>query len=838
MSTLVHQLTNGSVPHIKSGSPPRPLTEQQLDDVLSVVPRVMAACHQVSDAVHAQICKKLRMQLKELVICPEGIQHLKDDIVSMFDDSRIQPGTTVGMGTAEGSGQPITQMTLNSFHQTGSAATVSRGIEAVRELFNMTVKRKHESTTIHFRKKDLSFEEVLNLRRQLVGISVGDLLKTKTYAEQILPVDQREWWYNTYLAVMGKTSLNTQYYLRLVFDTNKLYSYYITLDEICRILEVEPVKCVASPTFEGIIDVYPDENAVGRTVNEKLGTNHGGITKTKAPLFYLQHFMVPNLNKLIIRGIRGIQQIFPYSIPTWSIVKHEERYFSKGEQGLYIQNLIQQGKAMNEVHIEEQRIARMWKIHFDLIKLRTTGIPISKFISLLLQANIQVISPAISDDPNKRVIQYDQIDNESPPDLLVIVLPTDEDPATLPGTRINKLLELDIAATVAAEDAQKKAGVTYPQRKTSTLSRSGNYVYAVANGTSLRNVLSHPLVDPTTTICNNYHEIAATLGIEAARNFLIRDYYDIFTYNAAYVNYRYIALIVDFQTSLGTLLSVTSRGVARQRTSVLTQASFDHPMDTFINASAFGKKDDVVNVSTAIYLGKRALVGTGSFDLELDAKALQMAEVEQEALRVRLANPDEMQSAIDRIGDIEFDTTTLQFDEGHTTELNAMFNRNPPTGSPRVPVQNARYQETPTQAVPSSVKNPQTIAKRLDFGSSSQELETQVQQLIINNGISLCPKGPIPAVIPSILPLPPSIAELVGHITIRSPARTALPTSPPRTSPPRTSPPRTSPPLTAGVPSSEIRLPVLDLNRLVNRSGASKPTKEPSLIYVDSFLSD
>ena len=880
MSTLAPFSVSGALVKPNRGSPPRRLTEAELDDVIAAVPRVMAACHQVSTAVHREICDKLRLQLQELVICVEGIPQLKEDIKRMFDNSRVQPGTTVGIATSEASGLPIMQMTLNSFHQTGSAANVSRGIESVRELFNMTKKRKHESTTIHFQRKNMTYEEVLDLRRQLVGVSLSSILLKKAYTENVVPVSQREWWYEAYFAVMEKTIPVSNYYLRLHFDPNRLFAYQITLDEIIRSLEAEKVvKCVASPTYLGIVDVYPDQEVIGKMVTDKLGDHYGGITVPKAPLFYLQNFLVPTLDKITIRGIPSLQQIFPVSVPTWTLVKDEQPYSAASDSGVPTRPVkpprsAREGIVGSPAHPvsgpvggEPQYASRLWRVWIDVIKFRTTGIPISKFVKLLIEAQIVIRSPPID------LQKLEALDVGPPPRVFLLLLPPPVGGEVVrPGELIRRKLADDQAAMIANEEELKRQGTLYPVRQTSPLFRAGNYVYAEANGSSLRQVYSHPLVDSRTTISNNYHEILATLGIEATRNFLMRDYHEIFTYNGAYVNYRYIALIVDFQISLGTLLSVTSRGIARQNISVLALSTFDQPMNTFVNAAAFGKKEEVRNVSTAIFLGKRALIGTGSFDLELDSKSLEAADERDQAVLQRLANVDDMRSAIEGIGDLHFDTDTFQFDP-ESSELDAMFNRDGPRGSPQgspgVSINNPRYRDSPNPpphdlgpaAIGPEPSLPvggrplsgSAIVKRLDFGTgvaSNNTLHPSRGEssgggitLSVGRGISLAPKGPIPRITPSILGLPRSIRDLIGEITVRSPPRSSLaPSSPPRNprSPPRSSlvpstPPRNltmvpvalNPRVPPGSSSGGRALPSLDLDLLTRRDTGLRPTTVP-----------
>jgi hypothetical protein len=794
MSVVTPPPVSSGLLNSNRASPPRLLTDVEIDDIIKIVPRVMAACTQVAIAVHTEICNKLRLQLKEIVICVEGISQLKEDIKKMFDDSRVQPGTTVGIATSEASGLPIMQMTLNSFHQTGSAVNVSRGIESIRELFNMTKKRKHESTTIHFRRKDLTFEDVIDLRRQIVGVSIASLLSKKSYAENVVPVDKREWWYKTYSSIMDKPEVITSYYLRLQFDPNMLFAYHITLDEIVRILEAENVvKCVTSPTYIGIIDIYPNQHIVGKIVSDKLEGQYSGITLDKAPLFYLQHLTVPTLDKILVRGIPNLQQIFPVSIQTWTLVKNEQPYFSPTELKSQIEKLRATQMPEFQIQREHQKAFNKWRIWIDRIKFRTTGIPISKFIELLTQAKIEILTPEVPSDPHQRTQMLDQLDSNPPP-VFVVSLPNLNPPHDTQGSRVSpgalvrQKLDEDESSMIANEERLKTQNSLYPIRNASPLYRAGHYVYAEANGTSLRHVLSHPLVDSRTTISNNYHEILATLGIEATRNFLLRDYHDIFTYNGAYVNYRFITLIVDFQTSLGTLLSVTSKGVGRQNPSVLTLATFDQPLNAFVNAAAFGKMEQVKNVSTAIFLGKRALIGTGSFDLELDSKSIEEEEARDQVRQQELSNPDNLRNVIEGIGDLHFETDNLQFDPD-SREFDAMFNSNNPKGSPEISINDPRYMDNqnppPHDLGPAatSVSNPGIISERRGMSLGNQiHLESQTSQYpdrdavrpSIGAGITLCPKGPIPEITTSIIGLPSTILDVIGQNTVRSPSRSLL----------------------------------------------------------------
>ena len=69
-------------------------------------------------------------------------------------------------------------------------------------------------------------------------------------------------------------------------------------------------------------------------------------------------------------------------------------------------------------------------------------------------------------------------------------------------------------------------------------------------------------------------EMYKTLGIEAARSFLIKEFTDVIGYEGAYINSRHIVLLVDFMVSLGQVNGITFTGICLQPIGALEKASF------------------------------------------------------------------------------------------------------------------------------------------------------------------------------------------------------------------------------------------------------------------------
>merc|ERR1719239_652979 len=140
------------------------------------------------------------------------------------------------------------------------------------------------------------------------------------------------------------------------------------------------------------------------------------------------------------------------------------------------------------------------------------------------------------------------------------------------------------------------------------------------DGTSLTKVLSERDVDPVRTYTNDIVEIFDTLGIEAVRKGIEKEMNHVISFDGSYVNYRHLALLCDIMTSKGHLMAITRHGINRQETGALARCSFEETVDILMEAASHAEIDPMKGVSENIMLGQLAKVGTGCFDLLLDAE--------------------------------------------------------------------------------------------------------------------------------------------------------------------------------------------------------------------------
>jgi len=564
------------------------LTREEIEDVVQTLPTFIAATKKVANKIRDEIIKKLRLQLQDVMMVKskDSIKMLKDMIIMQHYNSLVPTGEPVGVRAAEAMSQPTTQTALNAFHSAGSAnisIEVDSGIDAMTELYQVSKERKKEICRIHFKDKNITFEEIIDIRRKIVGITIGGVLTSKEPKKY--DPDNEPWWYSLYFDLepnqhnrrlpFSKEDGRDETYLRLKFGKDRLFQHNLTLADITNRLSREHgIVCIPSPTHMGIIDIFVDKNVVVNETNARIAKdkNRGYqvvMETDNTSSLFLNLVLIPAFNDMLIRGIDGITQIMP-----------------RGEDV----SIISVFKDYTELLDENEGI---YRVFIDRVKLITEGIPISKIIDTFKTTGFKIV--------NFNEYYYDI----KVPDAYLATSKKPED------------ILKEIAST------EKASGKT---KKDSPILTAMYYTYATANGTNLRRLLTHPLIDPSTTISSNPHEVLYTLGIEAARNFMIKSYVDIIQANDEYVNARHITLIADYQTSKGTLSPFTSKGSATQNTGTLAKASFEEPIPAFVDAAIFGKSEEIKSTSTSIFVGKRMIMGTGAFKTRIDTEALNNAD--------------------------------------------------------------------------------------------------------------------------------------------------------------------------------------------------------------------
>ncbi|HDD46057.1 MAG TPA: DNA-directed RNA polymerase subunit A'' [Candidatus Aenigmarchaeota archaeon] len=134
-------------------------------------------------------------------------------------------------------------------------------------------------------------------------------------------------------------------------------------------------------------------------------------------------------------------------------------------------------------------------------------------------------------------------------------------------------------------------------------------------GSNLKKVFDIEGVDATRTYTNNIFEVYEVLGIEAARNVIIREAMKTIEEQGLGVDVRYVSLLADLMTVTGKIRGIGRYGIAGNKDSVLARAAFEETKKHIINASVKGAKDPLKGPIENIILNQVIPLGTGAFKL-------------------------------------------------------------------------------------------------------------------------------------------------------------------------------------------------------------------------------
>ncbi len=139
----------------------------------------------------------------------------------------------------------------------------------------------------------------------------------------------------------------------------------------------------------------------------------------------------------------------------------------------------------------------------------------------------------------------------------------------------------------------------------------------ITDGSNLAGVLGVKGVDPTKTTTNSISEIESVLGIEAAREAIIREIKSVLDEQGLDVDIRHIMLVADIMTWTGRVRQVGRHGVTGEKESVLARAAFEVTVRHLYDAAARGELDELKGVTENVIVGQVVPVGTGMVTLQM-----------------------------------------------------------------------------------------------------------------------------------------------------------------------------------------------------------------------------
>ncbi len=150
----------------------------------------------------------------------------------------------------------------------------------------------------------------------------------------------------------------------------------------------------------------------------------------------------------------------------------------------------------------------------------------------------------------------------------------------------------------------------------------------VTEGSNLREVLKVRGVDAEHVRTNSILEVADVLGIEAARNALIREAEGTLGEAGLNVDIRHIMLVADLMTNDGYVKAIGRHGISGKKSSVLARAAFEITAAHLLHAAMVGEVDNLEGVTENIIVGQPVTLGTGAVNLEYKPKKRHTEEAE------------------------------------------------------------------------------------------------------------------------------------------------------------------------------------------------------------------
>jgi DNA-directed RNA polymerase II subunit RPB1 len=123
------------------------------------------------------------------------------------------------------------------------------------------------------------------------------------------------------------------------------------------------------------------------------------------------------------------------------------------------------------------------------------------------------------------------------------------------------------------------------------------------DGVALKKVLAVDKVDHRLTTSNSVIEILQTLGIEAARQSLIKELRFVLDSYDIYVNYRHLSTLCDVMTNRGILTAITRHGINRIDSGALRKCSFEETVEILLEASFHSEVDPLSGITENIIMG-------------------------------------------------------------------------------------------------------------------------------------------------------------------------------------------------------------------------------------------
>ena len=648
---------------------PRYLTEDEIDLILENLPPTYGADPYEGEMIRQAIANDLREKFHAKKLTPSAINSISNQLVKYHNTSRIDAGSDVGSWAAEGSAHAPMQASLNSFQIAGSSRAAGGGFSTFEELFYTKKHREVEICTLHYKDKTLTYEEVLETKKDIIGCVFSDFIQDYTYVQQgdhyvkWIEIEmyqnlEKKWWHDeTYITEVIDSVVppDDAFVLRIHLNVKEMFKYKVSIQDLVDTFNREnetPIHLIYGPMEDAIIDIYACARYITNKKEEikleavECDEIENTVENDMVNASFYQSIVVQSLNTLRVKGILGIRDLVPIVTPVVSIIQSDEKSFwliSPQPQLLTLFLLL----SINVMKKDEYWLLSLpnyddVEYYFDHLTKEDYGVldPIS-YID-------RVIKMDKKDNPKSKqtnlLKSYKQLQTMTLQKVYPVVLSYRRMKSS--GITIDLLVKLFnmVGITVLYEgkvNQNPELIVTMPEENITPrglvnkriradeviqkadrseyteLMKASEVIHSEVVGTNLRGLMGLTFLDQSLLMSNNLHVVASVLGIRASRAFFIKELS--VAMSSFGLHPQHIITIADVFFCRGIPSGAMSSSVNKQM-GPIDKASVSKAVEVFKGSALHGVNHDITGVSTSIAFGIAPKIGTGYMDIGYEVR--------------------------------------------------------------------------------------------------------------------------------------------------------------------------------------------------------------------------
>lgn len=279
-----------------------------------------------------------------------GLAVLLEEINLSYKRSIVHPGEMIGVLAGQSLGEPTTQLTLNTFHNSGisSKSNVTRGVPRIDEILRLAKTPKKQSLTVVLH-EDCDFEKAKQYTHQLEYVHLFDIVRSIQIcfdpSDDATVIEEDAVWLAQYRAFSKLLSSSSpaasapkknlsNWILRLEMNVEEMLDKNIGMEDVL----------FAIQTFsQDLICAYTDYNAdnlvfrircnseLRKNARRSKNTSQDHHDKDQTDEIYLLNcFQEKLLKSVVLKGIKGIKcAVVRKDTDNLSYIAEEGRYSRK-----------------------------------------------------------------------------------------------------------------------------------------------------------------------------------------------------------------------------------------------------------------------------------------------------------------------------------------------------------------------------------------------------------------------------------------------------------------------------------------------------------------------------